>query len=199
MKAPISLFHCHPSAVFPGPHLRQHLTSISTGSEVHTHTHTHTHRGNHHCSLFHKFAGIPQGEKTTPTSYISSTDTSCSSLCSYFKAEFHPATGTSEQRPQSWWEALPLCPRKASGMKGVLITVVWNSSLLQWAVEMKWFVWGSWQWWQQHRECMVACQLVPSSSAPLEERARGVSSLGWDHAPLPHCHHFWRLRFQRVP
>lgn len=88
-----------------GPHLKQYLASMSVGNEphvrAHTHTHIHTHRGNHHCSLFHKFAGIPHGEEKTPTSYISSANTSCSSACSYFKAEFHQAAGAHQSRDLS--------------------------------------------------------------------------------------------------
>ena len=33
---------------------------------------------------------------------------------------------------------------------------------------------------------------------PLGQWARRMPSLSWDHAPLSHCHHFWRLLFQRV-
>ena len=50
----------------------------------------------------HKSAHIPhkgRQRKNTPTPYIASTNTSCSSLCRYFKAQCGWQLGTWEQRP----------------------------------------------------------------------------------------------------
>ena len=132
-KAPISLFPCCPSAVFPGRATFKAIpdkyvcwkwttcacTHTHTHTHTYTHTHIHTHRGNHHCSLFHKFAGIPHGEEKTPTSYISSANTSCSSACSYFKAEFHQAAGAHQSKDLSHSGKCSLfASEKLQGWKG---------------------------------------------------------------------------------
>lgn len=65
-----------------------------------THTHIRTHTplfSSTSLQIFH----TKRKKKETPTSYISGTNTSCSSLCSYFKAQFHPATGGHQSRARS--------------------------------------------------------------------------------------------------
>lgn len=81
-----------------GQHWKQHLTSTSTGNEEHTHIRTHTPLfSSTSLQIFH----TNRKKKETPISYISGTNTSCSSLCSYFKAQFHPATGGHQSRARS--------------------------------------------------------------------------------------------------
>ena len=103
MKAPISLFQCHSSVAFPGRATFKATPDkyVCWKRTTCTHTHTHTHTGNHHGSLFHNFAGIPHVEEKTPTSCISSANTSCSSACSYLKAELHQAAGAHQSRDLS--------------------------------------------------------------------------------------------------
>lgn len=75
-----------------------------------THTHTHTHA----IVFFYKSSDIPHEQKKEgdSISYISGTNTSCSSLCSYFKAQFHPATGGHQSRARSHGGSIAFLPRK---------------------------------------------------------------------------------------
>ena len=154
---------------------------MSVGNEPRVHTHTHTHTGNHHGSLFHNFAGIPHVEEKTPTSCISSANTSCSSACSYLKAELHQAAGAHQSRDLSHSGRCSLfASEKLQGWKGS-----WSLLLEIWFVTVSRrneMVWGSRQWWQQHADCMVVSQL-PGSPAP-QDSVQGGCHLSVETMPV---------------
>lgn len=151
MKALAFLFHCHPSYSIPRQaniwsSIRQ--VWVLESKTAHTHTpHTpHTRdreRERENEPLFFSHLQVCRystwsREKNTPTSYISSTHTSCSSVCSNFKTVSFSNWVTSEEKPVLAGSTHSL-PQKASGMKEVLYAAVWNSTSFQWAVEIKLF------------------------------------------------------------
>lgn len=134
-------------------------------------------------------------EKNNSPSDRPSTGTSYPASCSYFKAEFHPATGGHQTRGLSHVRSTGSLPRQSLRDERGLVHHCWKFQFVPMR-RKKSVCLRSQEWSQQLPE---SCGFVPITQFPwtlVKRHLERAFSLGT--MPLPHSHHFWRPLFQRA-
>ena len=196
MKAPISLFQCHSSVAFPGRATFKATPDKYVCWKRTTRTHTHTHTQETTIVLFSTILQVFHIERKRLQLLTFPALTPLAPLPAVIsKQSFIRQLGLIRAETSVIQGGAPSLPQKSFSDERGPDHCCLRFGLLQWAGEMKWFGEAGSGGNDRGTACWWANYLAP---LPPGQCARRMPSLNWDHARLSHCHHFWRLLFQRA-
>ena len=201
-KAPISLFPCCPSAVFPG---RATFKAIpdkyvcwkwTTCACTHTHTHTHTEETtivlfSTSLQVFHmerkrlQLLTFPALTPLAPLPAVISKQSFIRQL-GLIRAKTSVIQGSAPSLPQKSFRDERGPDHCCLRFRFVTVSSR-NDMICLGKPALVVTTWG-----------LHGGEPINWLPYPLGQWARRMPSLSWDHAPLSHRHRFWRLLFQRV-